>query len=92
MYPSYLAAGTLVPAVFNGIPTGGYTAAPNPYTGMQQITEDNPAHSDEERGLSSSDLLPGFPVRLCLGRIRKRKDGHPRRHRAEPAPACRTRS
>ena len=35
MYPSYLAAGTLVPAVFNGIATGGYSTAPNPYTGMQ---------------------------------------------------------
>ncbi len=41
MYPSYLAAGTLVPAVFNGISTG-YSVAPNPYTGMQQATWDNP--------------------------------------------------
>ena len=38
MYPSYLAAGTLVPAVFNGISTGGYSGTPNPYTGMQQVT------------------------------------------------------
>ncbi|MEP6714401.1 MAG: carboxypeptidase-like regulatory domain-containing protein [Terriglobia bacterium] len=42
MYPSYLAAGTLVPQVFNGISTGGYSTAPNPYTGMQIITNDNP--------------------------------------------------
>ena len=42
MYPSYVAAGTLVPAVFNGISTGGYSTAPNPYTGMQQITSNNP--------------------------------------------------
>jgi hypothetical protein len=42
MYPSYLAAGTLVPAVFNGISTGGYTMAPNPYTGMQIATYGNP--------------------------------------------------
>jgi hypothetical protein len=41
MYPSYLAAGTLVPAVFNGIPTG-YSTTPDPYTGMQQVTWDNP--------------------------------------------------
>ena len=41
MYPSYLAAGTLVPAVFNGIPTG-YATAPNPYTGMQIATYNNP--------------------------------------------------
>ncbi len=41
MYPSYVAAGTLVPAVFNGIPTG-YSGTPNPYTGMEQITWDNP--------------------------------------------------
>jgi hypothetical protein len=40
MYPSYLAAGTLVPAVFNGISTG-YSVTPNPYTGMQQVTYDN---------------------------------------------------
>jgi hypothetical protein len=42
MYPSYVAAGTLVPLVFNGIPTGGYGTAPNPYTGMQQVTWNNP--------------------------------------------------
>jgi hypothetical protein len=42
MYPSYVSPGTLVPAVFNGIPTGGYASAPNPYTGMQQVTWDNP--------------------------------------------------
>ena len=36
MYPSYLAAGTLVPATFNGISTGGYSGTPNPYTGMQR--------------------------------------------------------
>jgi hypothetical protein len=42
MYPSYVAAGTLVPAVFNGKSTGGYAQAPNPYTGMQQVTYDNP--------------------------------------------------
>jgi len=42
MYPSYVANGTLVPAVFNGIATGGYGAAPNPYTGMQVLTWNNP--------------------------------------------------
>ena len=36
MYPSYVAPGTLVPAVFNGKSTGGYAQAPNPYTGMEQ--------------------------------------------------------
>ena len=41
MYPSYLAAGTLVPQTFNGIATG-YTTAPNPYTGTQIVTYDNP--------------------------------------------------
>ena len=40
MYPSYLAAGTLVPATFNGIATG-YSTQPNPYTGMQVITWNN---------------------------------------------------
>ena len=41
MYPSYVAAGTLVPAVFNGKSTG-YTTTPDPYTGMQQVTWNNP--------------------------------------------------
>jgi hypothetical protein len=41
MYPSYLAAGTLVPSVFNGVSTG-YTGTPDPYTGMQRATYDNP--------------------------------------------------
>jgi hypothetical protein len=41
MYPSYIAAGTLVPIAFNGIPTG-YGSAPNPYTGMQIVTYNNP--------------------------------------------------
>ena len=41
MYPSYVANGTLVPATFNGIATG-YSQAPNPYTGMQVATWNNP--------------------------------------------------
>jgi hypothetical protein len=41
MYPTNL-VGTLVPLTYNGLSTGGYTTTPNPFTGMQVLTPNNP--------------------------------------------------
>ncbi len=48
MYPGYIKPGTLIPlnvALAGGVTvaSGGYGVAPNPYTGMQAATDNNPA-------------------------------------------------
>ena len=41
MFPSTY-VGTLVPYAFNGVPVGGYTTTPDPFTGMQIASATNP--------------------------------------------------
>ena len=40
MYPTTY-VGNLVPYAFNGVPVGGYTTTPDPFTGMQVVTPNN---------------------------------------------------
>ncbi len=63
MYPSYLAAGTLVPATFNGVSTGGYSTKPDPYTGMQIVNNQNTVNP-LSRGVYQ---VPKFSPALRLG-------------------------
>lgn len=86
MYPSYIAAGTLIPSSFNGISTGGYSVAPNPYTGMQIATWNNPCLPLQHGVYQVPRFSPAFPLWFRLGRLRKRQDGHPWRLRTESAP------
>jgi len=72
IYPSYLAAGTLVPVVFNGI-SEAISQTPDPYTGMQQVTYDNPYLPLDKGIYQVPRFFPGYPDRFA-GRLRKRKD------------------
>ena len=72
--------GTFVPAS-----AGGYAnpSAVTPTSGtarrrIQPAPSAGPVHSTYG--------FAGVPFRLCLGRVRQRQDGHPRRHRAIPQP------
>ena len=42
MFPTTF-VGNLVPYSFNGVPVGGYTTTPDPFTGMQVVTANNPS-------------------------------------------------